>query len=582
VADPERNSTSLTGWYWYHGVTPEYLAERVAATGARIIDLEVQTPSPLTFSAALVGNSGTYSRGWYWYYGLTAAEVASQITAHSGRIIDLERYVVSGQQRFAIVMVVNTGVAAKSWWYYNNASATFISQKLSQHGARLIDLDSYTVGDATRYSAVMIRNSGVDAKSWWWYLNVTPAFVSQKLTDNHARLIDVERRASGRLDVVMQRRGFEYWWWYYNLTAAGVAQRASQNGARIADIETYLVGSSRRYAVLLLNDLNAESSRLREIMRSGLSGGSYGVSLKKVGGAQYVGLQQNTIFEPASSIKVLYHLYAMRSVMNTSETLSSSFDYWRSPTDPTNKDVCPDPTWETDPNKVTTTLQDGLAKMMQVSDNRTTRGMDLRYGRANVNDFADDIGMSNTEIRQIVGCGFNNGLRNDFTLVDAGKLYEGVSNGTQLSGTDRTSFWNIMNGGAVSSSSGLAAIVRDEATKLGKTPQQAASFISNMNVRSKGGSYDVCNSTCSAYTYIRTAAGRMTLPFKSSGSIVPTDYVYGRFIDGLFINCAPKGAGETVAQAESRCLAYKKANAAYNKAGDELFRTQVRAALQTW
>ncbi len=109
--------------------------------------------------------------------------------------------------------------------------------------------------------------------------------------------------------------------------------------------------------------------------------------------------------------------------------------------------------------KVTTTLQDALTRMMMNSDNRTTRTFQVRYGYPTLNAFVDGLGMANTELRQILGCGFQNGLRNDFTLVDAGKLYESVVNGTQLSGTSRTNFWNMMVGGGVTSSSAIGQIV---------------------------------------------------------------------------------------------------------------------------
>jgi hypothetical protein len=303
---------------------------------------------------------------------------------------------------------------------------------------------------------------------------------------------------------IMQRRGSEYWWWY-EASAASVAKLASQNGARIVDLESYIKNGSKRFAFLLLNDLNAESTRLREIMRTGLSGGSYGVYVKKVGSSAPVGLQQNTIFEPASSMKVVHHLYTMQRIMNGADSLSASFNYWVKPFDTTNKDVYPDPAWESvlgQPWRVTTTVQDGLTRMMQNSDNRTTRGFQLRWGHPTLNAFADSLGMTNTELRQIIGCGFNNGLRNDLTLVDAGKLYESVVNGSSLTGSSRTTFWNILLG--------------------------------------------------------------------------------GRFVDDLTIPCQVKGASESTAAAEARCSKYKKANAALNTVGTEMFRSIIRTALKTW
>jgi hypothetical protein len=588
VVDPERNSTSLTGWWWYHGVSEATVNSVASANGARVIDIEVESTAPYTFNAAFVKNTGTYARTWYWYYGLTSAGVAQRVSRLNARIVDIERYTVGGQRRFAIVMVKNTGNAAKSWWYYYDMTSAGISSRLSANNARLIDVESYSVNGQTRYSAVMIRNTGVDAKSWWWYLNVTPSFIATKLNANKARLIDLDRRSNGRFDVVMQRRGSEYWWWYYDQTATSVAKLASQNGARIVDLESYTKNGVKRFAILMLNNLNAESSRLREIMRTGLSGSSYGVYVKKVGGGAPVGLQQSTIFEPASMIKVVHHLYTMRRIQlgTGGDTLATNVDYYVKPGDTTNKDVCPDPAWESNPAlKVTTTLMDALSRMMQVSDNRTTRTFQVRYGYPTINAYLDGIGATNTEFRQILGCGFNNGLRNDFTLVDAGKIYEGVSNGTLLGGSARDSFWTIMSGGGVSSTSAIGKIVVAEANALGMSAAKRNAFLAKMETRSKGGSYDICidSSDCNPYTYIRTVGGRITIPSKSrAGATVLNDYVYGRFADGLTIPCTPKGSSETQAQAEARCSKYKKANAALNTVGSEMFRSIIKSALKTW
>ena len=146
----------------------------------------------------------------------------------------------------------------------------------------------------------------------------------------------------------MQNRGNEYWWWYYNVTATRVGELASQNGARIVDLEKYSTASGTRFAVLMLNNVNAETSRLRTIMANGLGGSSYGVYVKKVGGSTVAGLQHGTIFEPAFMIKVVSHLYTMRRIMNGTggDTLSTSVDYYVKPGGHLDKDVCPDPAWE--------------------------------------------------------------------------------------------------------------------------------------------------------------------------------------------------------------------------------------------
>ncbi len=192
--------------------------------------------------------------------------------------------------------------------------------------------------------------------------------------------------------------------------------------------------------------------------------------------------------------------------------------------------------------------------------------------------------MTNTELRQILGCGFRNDLRNDFTLVDAGKLYESVVNGSKLIG-HRARRLLAAHGPAAESHrrSGIGQIVVAEANAIGMTTAKRNSFLANMRTRSKGGSYDICGTTCNPYTYIRTVGGVITIPTKSrAGATVLTNYVYGRFADGLNIPCQVKGPNESVAAAEARCSKYKNANAALTKVGTEMFRSIIKSALKTW
>ena len=192
------------------------------------------------------------------------------------------------------------------------------------------------------------------------------------------------------------------------------------------------------------------------------------------------------------------------------------------------------------------------------------------------NSLAASIGMTNTALRQSrIGCGFVGGVRNDFTLVDAGKLYEGVANGSLLDPATAATFNQIMIGGTPPSSSTLGDIVREEAASLGRSPSQAAAFIANIDYREKGGTYFFCLvNGCTTYKTDIMVSGRITLPFKSAGSIVPTAFVYGRFVNDLVIPCV----------VDSGCAAEKKAHSAIDTlgAGAETFRSEIRLALTTW
>jgi hypothetical protein len=585
AATDDKSITVPTASYWYTGVTPAFIADRLSALGTRLTNLEVDPSDTSKFTVTMVKNSGAYAvSGWWWYYGLTAAEVSERISTLSARPIDLQKYDTPSGARFAVVLVANTGAQARGFWYFHDVTSAYLSDQLTAHGARLTSLKTRVVGGQTVHTAIMIPNAGSDAIGWWWYLNVTPAFVAQKLGDNGARLIDYERRANGNLDVVMVQHEGAYSFWFYGLTSPSeVNEKLGQLVARPIEVEKYLEGGSPRYAVLMLDNASPETRRIERMMAPGLASGGYGAYLKRVGGSPSLDVNSGFVFDPASSLKVVYEVYAMQHDHAILDT-ANAFSYWVKPTDPTNKDVCPDPAWETNANLVQTTVRTGATNMMQISDNRATRGFQKRYGQATINTFMDSVGMAGSQIRQMIGCGYDNGLKNDVTLADLGRVYEGVADGSLLSGTPRTDFYNILLGGPVSSTSALADVVREEATALGKSASVASQFISEMSTRSKGGSYDICGSSgCGvSYTYTRSVGGRIVLPYMVRGVLTPTEFVYGRFASDVNIPCSPKMLTESVATAEARCPAYKAANDALNESATEMFRAEIRKALQTF
>ena len=59
----------MTAWHWWHGRTEGQLNTLRKKYGERIVDIEVDSQSPLRFTAALVRNKGTYKRSWSWWFG---------------------------------------------------------------------------------------------------------------------------------------------------------------------------------------------------------------------------------------------------------------------------------------------------------------------------------------------------------------------------------------------------------------------------------------------------------------------------------------------------------------------------------
>src|SRR3954451_5503028 len=301
----ETLNTTPTGWWWYYGVTPAQLSSLVSANNARIVSLQVEQVSPLLFTVAMVSNTGSYGKAWWYYYGVTAAQLSANLGANNARLVSLDAYDSGGTTLFAAVMISNTGADAKGWWWYYGVTTSQIATLVQQNNARLVDFRSYVTGGVTRYAVVMIPNTGADAMAWWWYFGVTGSQVGNLLQQNNAFLISIEPAdASGStFNVVMQQEpGGFLWWWYYGLDAAGLGDRLSQNGARLLDVKTYFVGGARRFAAVMVNNSNAATTRVGQILRSGTDGET-GLYLKQVGGGVQAALQEDRIFEPASSIK---------------------------------------------------------------------------------------------------------------------------------------------------------------------------------------------------------------------------------------------------------------------------------------
>lgn len=577
-----------TGWWSYTNVSEQFVTDRLNEHDARLTDIEVYDAAAGTYTVVMVSDTGAYAvPGWWWYPSLTFAEVGQKINQHTGRLIDIDPYVVNGQVRYAVVMVSNTGSAARAWWWSSGVTSTAVGDLLAANKPnvgdpvkRLIDLETHHVGGTKVYSAIYVANTGSDAKSWQWWLNQSAASVKQKVNDFGGRITNLERQADGTYNFIQVHNSGtdeKASWAHFGLTSLSQAlDVAAQHGARVFDIDTYVVSGARRYDALMIDNASAETRRLADLIApaytdaDGLPTANFGFYLKRVGGSQSTGLRTGLQFEPASAIKAVHNLTTMRSVRN-GESLNSSFTYYNYPNSPFNantKDACPIPSDEVVANRVTSTLDFGKDNMMSISDNRTTRGIVLRYGLAAVQGAANTAGMTSTTIGQDqIGCAFLGGKRNFTTLVDMGRLYEGVEDGTLLgSGQFRTEFYQPMNNGVGGT---LAAIVTAEANAQGKGAV-AAQFIALMRNHFKGGSYNVpCDQVgCSnGWIYIRTNAGRMALPVKSGGVVGERVFVYGAFVDNQFVcsGCSTATLDNAVATINA-----------------ELFRAEIRSALLTW
>jgi hypothetical protein len=294
--------------------------------------------------------------------------------------------------------------------------------------------------------------------------------------------------------------------------------------------------------------------------------GTTGMYVKEVGGPVIAAHAENFQFAPASTIKVLLHLYAHDQVQRGNAAYTDDVKHYPGDADSCPKDVLSDGTED---------LIDSAEAMMQTSDNPATRANYEHWSPApaTINAYATSIGLTSTAFMNSPGCplGLANVDGNTATLTDYGRLYEGVADGSLLSGSFRDSFYENMNGREQFDevdNDVIYPVLLDmvEAEKPAGFPNQLRDdFLEGMTANHKGGSYNVCSGTsCNRW---RAWAGWARFPTCEVGSFSSRSYVWGAFIHN-----ATDSAGGGTAPAETAITAVRA----------EPLREQLRAALAGW
>ncbi len=601
VQDPDRTSTTPTGWGWHPNASVATIKAWVK-TGQRITDLELtKTSGKPKFSAAYVSNAGSYKRSWWWYYGLSAQAVKAKLKTNKARLIDIEPYTAGGKTRYAVVMVKNKGAAHKAWGWFSKSKLGAITAWAKKNQMRIVDSERFTVRGKTRYSAVLIKNRDADAASWWHYYGLSANAVKAKLKDKKARLINLERRADGKFDVIMTKGGFSGGWWYATgRTSAQVTDLINQVGGRPFMVDSQVVSGARRYDVLVLDNTDPETRRIRNEVYDKMFG-KWGFYIKKVDGSVVAGLNADSTFEPASMIKIVHAVTALRDVQDGNRSVTSPVPWRQHPSFPAryrsdpgfysgvkgvsnDKDVC---AYDDDGNVAGTPVNDQLGPiildyMLKDSDNRATDAITNLYGFEGLNDTIDVAGMTKSEMVHRIGCGTtwdrSSDYHNKLTLIDAGKIYEGVERTQLLDETRRADLYSYLGGGTINPGGALAAMIDEEGVNAGLSPAERRDFVGRVIARSKGGSYSMCPEPGDCDTsslQMRTVGGIIFLPVRVAEGIDTVPYVYGRFFNVTVPCDFDRVSAKT-------CAKFQKISSGYSTLGVEIFRQPVREAIATW
>ena len=291
-------------------------------------------------------------------------------------------------------------------------------------------------------------------------------------------------------------------------------------------------------ALLIQPGARAYSFRLGHTFLNNTDG-TFGYYLKRVNGGVMESYNATFAFYPASTIKVLQHLHAMRAVDAGSVTLLG-----------TNLNVCSGGTNCTDNANtvalcggamVVENLQTALTNMMRPSNNQSTNAVQELFGggtpsigRAAMNTTASAVvGMSaSTALQHKFACGnVSNNPYNTLTLADAGRLYEqAMTNDAVLPEPTRTTFVQIMLNDTNDNSlvTAINAIIDQEAALFEMPAANVQAVKNGMQFAHKAGNIG---------TAYESDAGWFSLPV--NGGADTRQYVFAHFVDGATVNTLP-------------------------------------------
>ena len=612
--DPEQDSTRSVAWLWEHGLSSSAVTDHLVANIHRLVDLDRWSRD--SFSSVTVANSGPYARPSYWWPDLDEAGVVTKINEVNGRLLDIAPFVVNGQTRFAISMIRNEGSAAKAWWWNYDRTQAQVEAEILQFDMRLIDLEVYEKGGQTLYAYVGIENVGIDLRVWWSWFELDIDSLVAEVNANQARLLDLEMRPDGKFAAVAVKNDGAAWWWGVGLTEERVAEFVGTRGARIVDVERFNSFGSWRYAIIGIDNVETEEARrLRPIAEEVFDDGQFGPNVirgflvKEVNGPVLADIGGGLRFQPASTLKLLPHLYAVQEVDVGNASLDGTQVNWLEDPSEQNASCLQSGT------AGSASYREALPTMMWYSHNRTLDAFLDIYPPWSSDVQAETLtsraqgqwGMQDTTM--YLGC-TGEWLNNRSTLYDIATLYEGVENLTFFgNASSRDIFWNnminVMQGdcsagvgvhdctcpsyapncpgntyqspylaGAVWTS--LPSEIAQVVTEEGGVAFDVSSFLDEVLMRGKGGGTEVFNSLPAPGWWEGSSSDsfHVTLPFKDSiGNIVPRTFVVAFFVNGWDPYCGGQVRCEDAINGEFGDLEQLKA---------ELLRGPIRMAVASW
>jgi hypothetical protein len=184
------------GFWWYYNATITDVTTLLNTNNARLISVESYDAGggSRRFAVVMVSNTGANAKTWYWYAGSTVANISAAANAANARVIYLSSDVIGGTRVYNAILISNTGADANSWYWYTGASTSFISSLLSTNNQRIISLEVADPAGPT----FNVVTEGSHGQRWWWFYNfTTPQAVLDQAGQYGARVFDVQRYTVG-------------------------------------------------------------------------------------------------------------------------------------------------------------------------------------------------------------------------------------------------------------------------------------------------------------------------------------------------------------------------------------------------
>lgn len=200
---------------------------------------------------------------WTWRTGSSLSSINGLLNT-GYRMVDLELNTTgSGISSYGGSFVQNSGDYGKAWWWYIGVTSTQVNSFLSQNNARLIDVEPFIDNGSLRFAVVMISNTGADQATSGWEPFLTGNGLVNWINNNPSRrIIDVqtyEYLGAERYAITwVQNTGSQQsgWWIYANVTPSEISQLLGQNNARLIDLE-HNADPNRMTCIMVPNDGNA-------------------------------------------------------------------------------------------------------------------------------------------------------------------------------------------------------------------------------------------------------------------------------------------------------------------------------------